>query len=121
MYQHRIKSVEFELITPNMANISGALSEDLKALAKETNAVTTDVTLAAAPNASLEMSENDDRVRGLVDYANNGGGDIKVRIEGIRRAVHTKDTFKEVSVDSVFLEGTSPEGIADALKKLLTP
>jgi hypothetical protein len=47
-YSDRITWVEFEFITPNMANISASLSDALKGLAKNTNSVQSNLQLQAA-------------------------------------------------------------------------
>jgi len=83
-YKDEIKEIEFELITPNMANIAGALSDDLKAFARDTNTSRTKIEIASDPDASLRISRDDLRVGGLVEYASVGGGNIFVKVRGLR-------------------------------------
>jgi hypothetical protein len=66
MYTRTIKNIKFELITPNMANISAALSEDLKSLAKERIRLKHFLKL-------MQMIQyyykNDKQINSIVDYA----------------------------------------------------
>ena len=66
VYEGKISAVRFFLTTPNMANISGALAEDLKDLSKNTNAVRSELELRAHPVSALELSETNRTLTGIV-------------------------------------------------------
>lgn len=118
-YEGKVQQVGFEIITPNMSNISHCLSEDLKALAKATNTTKTNLELNAGPDSVLEIKADDPNVEGLVEYASKGGGDIKIRATGMRRSVHTSKSIQEVSIDEVEAEGNDPKALISAIKGLL--
>ena len=117
-HKKNIKKVEFELITPNMASISRTLPQDLKELAKKSNAVKSSITLESAADSALVLSENDPIVSSLADYTSDGGGNVSITLSGIKKKIHTSATVKEIEVDDAKLEGNA-EAIASILKRLL--
>jgi len=100
-YSNRITWVEFEFITPNMANISKTLADTLKILGKETNAIKEQLTLRSDPSSSLDISQQNETIRGLVEYTSEGAGDIKLKIKGIRKHFQTSNSRREVHLSGV--------------------
>lgn len=78
-YEGKITEIKFELITPNMANISSVLSEDLKNLAKSTNTGRTQLCITSSPDSALNLKKSDEQIDGLVKYSSEGGGNISFR------------------------------------------
>lgn len=113
----KIQEVEFSLVTPNMANISATLPKELKALAKDTNSTKTGVKLEADPASALSLSKDDAEIKGLVEYASKGGGDISLRVRGIRRKIKTAKSVTTVEISE--LEASDPHVAASVLKTLL--
>jgi hypothetical protein len=117
-YQGKIQEIDFELVTPNMANISGVLPENLRQFAKLTNAVKSHVAITSDRASSLKISQDDPVLNALVEYSSEGGGDISLRLAGIKKKVHTSRSVREVTIDEAVLQGT-PENVASILKELL--
>lgn len=115
----RVQEVEFEIITPNMANISGSLSDDLKKFAKETNSIKNKITISADKSSALHVSHNNPTVNGLVDYSSQGGGNISIKLKGVKKKITTSKTIKEFSIEESSLIG-EPNQIVKILKELLT-
>lgn len=118
-HQGKIKSVEFEIITPNMANISGTLPEELKEFAKQTNSTKNKLKIEADPEAPLRLEEGNKTLQGLVNYSSEGGGNISLKIDGLKKKYHTSKTVKEISLDGIEMHGNA-EQVAAALKDLLS-
>lgn len=118
-HEGKIQEVEFEIITPNMANISGVLPQNLKDFARETNSVRNKISIEADPSSSLKIDDSNSTVAGLVDYSSEGGGDISIKVSGYRKKIHTSTTVKEIEVDELALQG-EPSEIAKALKEILS-
>lgn len=116
-YEGKIQSVEFEIITPNMANISAALDQNLKDLAKHTNTAKTHVALEANPGTALSIKGDDKMLDGLVNYSASGGGDVKIRVVGLRKTIHTSRSVKTVEIDE--FEASDPKVAVQMLKALL--
>lgn len=114
----KIKSVEFEIVTPNMANISGTLPDDLKAFAKLTNSTRNTLKIESEPEAPLHLEEDNTALMGLVDYSSEGGGNISLKIDGVQRKYQTSRTVKEISIGEIEMSGGS-EQIANIMKELL--
>lgn len=118
-YKGRITQIEFELISPNMSNISASLTLDLAALNRSTNTQRTNLQLNSDTNATLTPSAEDPLIGGLVRYSSEGGGDITIRAMGVRKKIHTARGVNEVMIDEVLVEGASPEQLADVFRDLL--
>lgn len=117
-YKNRITWIEFEFITPNMANISKTLADTLKNLGKETNAVKEELSLTSDAGSSLDISPENETIQGLVEYTSQGGGDITLKIKGIRKRMHTSKSTKEVHLSGLELTA-SPEQISQIIKDAL--
>lgn len=117
-YEGRIKSVEFEIITPNMANISGSLSDDLKDFAKATNSVRNKLKIESDPEAPLHLEESNRTLQGLVNYSSEGGGNISLKIDGVKKTYHTSKTVREIQLGNMEIQGNAQE-VASVIKELL--
>lgn len=118
-YKGKIQEVDFELVTPNMANISSVLPEDLRRFAKCTNAVKSRLAITSDASSALNIDTSDPVINALVDYSSEGGGDIALRLAGVKKRVHTSRSVREVTIDEAVLQGT-PENVSSILKELLS-
>lgn len=118
-YQDRIIAVEFELITPNLANISGKLSDELKDFAKTTNSQKTNMKIQSDKSSSLDIEEENKNIDGLVDYSSEGGGDIKFRIKNLKKTISLGESVKTIEIDNIYLSGINSKEISGLLKDLL--
>lgn len=117
-YGNRITWVEFEFITPNMANISHTLAKTLKNLGKETNAVREQLTLRSDSASSLDISPQNATIQGLVEYTSQGAGDIKLKIKGIRKRFQTSSSRREVHLTGVEITASATD-IAQIIRDAL--
>ena len=117
-YRGRLSRIRFEMVAPNMANISSTLKVDLRRLNRESNCQKTNLELEATKGASLEINETNELIDSCVEYASLGGGDIAIKIKGIKKEVRTSSTVKTVEVDELLLEGASTN-IVGVLEQLL--
>ena len=108
-FENKLTSVRFELISPNMANISNTLTVNLKQLNKETNSHRTNVEVNSPDGTALEIEKDNEMVNGLVEYASKGGGDISIKVRGIRKRTHTSSAVKTVEVDEMTVDNLSYE------------
>lgn len=117
-HKGKIKSVEFEIITPNMANISGSLSDEVKAFAKATNSTRNKLKITSDPEAPLHLEESNVTLQGLVSYSSEGGGNISLKIDGVKKIYHTSRAVKEISLGETEVSGSAKE-VVGLLKELL--
>jgi hypothetical protein len=117
-HRGKIKRVEFELVTPNMASISKALPEDLRAFAKKTNAVKSTLAIEADPGASLVLDKADATVDGLNSYTSDGGGSVSITLNGVKKKINTSNEVKEIEIDDAKLDG-SADDIVKVLRELM--
>lgn len=106
------------MVTPNMANISHTLSEDLKALAKTSNSAVTDLVMNATEGGSLNITPQNERIQDLVDYSSKGGGTIKVKFKGVRNREDTNNKHSSMVIQEGELEGY-PKDLAEFIDKAL--
>ena len=69
----------------------------------------------------LTFKEGEEPVTSLVEYASQGGGNIKMRVKGIRRKISTSDTITEIVIEDLEFE-FEPENlkaIKDIFKEML--
>jgi hypothetical protein len=116
----RIKDIHFELITPNMSNISDVLSDDLKSFAKTTNTAQTNLIIHADPDSSITVDSSDPNLRGLVSYSSEGGGNISIKVRGVSKRYHTKKSKKHIELTELEIEGKNPEEIVKIIKEMLS-
>jgi len=109
--KNKVIAVDFELVTPNMSNISAGLSDDLKALQKTTNTQKTNLKLQSDKDSSLDLSENNNLIGELVTYASRGGGNIKCKIRGYKRSINTSKNIKQESADEIIIENSNSKNI----------
>jgi len=118
-YANKVTSVEFDVITPNMANISSSLTEDYKEFLKSTNSSGSSIKMKSDDNGYLHLEKSNSSLDGLVDYSSEGGGNISIKVEGYKKKFKTSKTVKEISMGEFVLEGDS-EVIVQTLKELLS-
>lgn len=114
-HRGKIKSVKFELISPNMANISKCLKVDLKQINLDTNSHRTCIELNAADDAVLEIRDDNEMIDGMVEYASEGGGDISLKINGFKRSIHTQKTNRTIEIDEFTVENLNAQSLETLL------
>ncbi|BFR49346.1 hypothetical protein RVX_R24070 [Nitratidesulfovibrio sp. HK-II] len=114
-YSGRVRYVEFSLVTPNMSSITKTLSGQLKALAKNTLSAKTGLKIEAPQSGYLDLSPENEELGGLVDYSAEGGGEIAMKINGMRVPIRTSNYPITLAVDDVVLRAND----VDELVKIL--
>jgi hypothetical protein len=117
-YQGRIKRVRFEMVSPNMANISRVLEIDLKQLNRESNSQRTSIQLEAVDGASLELRPDNPLIAGCIEYASAGGGDIAIKVTGLKKEIRTSTSVSTVAIDNLEMELPKKDALA-ALNRIL--
>lgn len=104
-YKNAITKVTFDLVSPNMANISQALKVDLSALSKRTNTQRTALQLNSDPNSALNLEPKDEELASVVGYASEGGGDIRIKARGIKKTISTHKSTKTIEIGEIEFSG----------------
>jgi len=118
-YKKEIKEVEFELVTPNIARIAETLSDQFKDFAKRTNTIRSKINIASDQDASLNISQEDSNLEGLVHYASEGGGSITVKVASLRKSLKTSDSIRTIELRDTQISGNTPEELASILRGLM--
>ena len=107
-----------DIIKPNITNISKSLKEGVKSLSDSTNSLRTRIELNAPEDQVLEgINSENDQIKALSDYSVNGGGDVSLRVKGIKKRVKTSKSVRSFEADSLHLEG-QPDVVAELFKKI---
>ncbi|EAP87943.1 hypothetical protein [Croceibacter atlanticus] len=118
-YQGRIKLIDFEIIKPNMSRISQSIKATLKPLIQNTNSHKTHVKLSAPEQGVLENIDKENKqVEGLVSYSSEGGGNITMKVLGLKSRIKTKNMAKTKKINELQLKG-SPEQIIKVWKDIV--
>lgn len=117
-YRGRVKRVRFEMVSPNMANISHVLEVDLKQLNRDSNSQRTSIELQAVDGASLELSPNNPLIAGCVEYASLGGGDIAIKVTGLKKEIRTSTSVSTVAIENLEMALPKKDALA-ALNRIL--
>ena len=80
-----------------------ALSDELKDFVRATNSTQTDLKIVADPDSSILVDANDQKMKGLVKYSSEGGGNISLKLRGFSRRVHTKKSKRRVDIDEAVI------------------
>ena len=117
-YQNQIISVNFELISPNMANISKTLNLDLARLNADTNSHRTDLKLNSSEGSTLEINQENPLVNSLVDYSSEGGGNIELKLKGLKKVIRTPKSVREISIDELSAQNLTQEQLKWLFEKI---
>lgn len=114
----KVLRLRFEMVAPNMANISRALKIDLRQLNRDTNAQQTNIELEAPAGGALEVSPQNELIDGCVEYSSLGGGDIAIKVKGMRKEIRTSTSVRSIEIEELTLHAPAPDLLA-ALTQLL--
>ncbi len=118
-YKGRVTQVTFDLISPNMANISKNLKLNLKEIYEDTNTHKTRLQLNSDKDHHLQIDESSKFVNSLVEYSSEGAGNIAMRVKGLREQLHTAQSITEFSIDEQLLKSKDWDALNDAFSEIL--
>ncbi|MGI6394522.1 MAG: hypothetical protein ACOX2F_07325 [bacterium] len=123
-HKGKIKSIRFELVSPNMPDLYSNMQLDLKALKENVNVANTTVVLEANASGVLCVPENNPFINGAVRYTEEGCGNVKITVKGSnrRKTIETNDQKRtiECAFDELGIEfkNAAPEQIK-AVSKII--
>lgn len=118
-FKGKVTQVSFDLVSPNLANITKNLKIDLKQIYEDTNAHKTKLELTSDKNGHLAMDETSKLVSSIVDYSSEGGGNIAVKVAGYNKKFHTSESITTFNIDEQLLKGTDWDALDEAFREIL--
>lgn len=120
----RVEGVDriiFELIKPNITNISERFKGDMRELIDSTNSHETTLSLRSPQRGTLDdINEQNERVKALVDYSSEGGGNIKYKFKNDRRVYQTSDNIKVETIQTTFeAANATPDSLDFFIKSIM--
>jgi hypothetical protein len=118
-YENRIKQLDFELIRPNMSNISSKIDDQLKQLENSVDAHKLNLKLQSSRDGNLVIDRDNQQIDGLVEYASLGGGNVSFKVKGLRKKVKTAKTPKEINIDELEVKNLDANDLINILKFIM--
>ncbi len=99
-----ISGIQFTITYPNLPSARKEIGETLKALTRSTNSGKTVLQLSSAGKGPLEIAEDDEYLKDLVDYSAEGGSEIKIKETKSRSfsSLDTKPITRIIEDESLF-------------------
>lgn len=111
-HKDEITYINFQYVKPNLADISSSLPEDFKDFSENVNSHESHLSIKAPNNGTLEsINKSNKNINGLVKYASEGAGTIKLKAKGVRKMLNTKENPVIQEVDELSIEGAPYQAI----------
>lgn len=93
----------------------------MRELIESTNSHETTLSLHSPKRGTLdEINEKNDRVKALVDYSSEGGGNIKYKFKNDRKVYQTSDNIKVETIHTSFeAENATPDSLEFFIKSIM--
>jgi hypothetical protein len=122
-YQGKIVQLRFDLISPNLANISKSIQPSLRAILEQQREMMGSHRVGfefnSAENSTLRILKGNRMVSSAAEYVAEGGGEGELRVRGIKKKIRTNETLREISIEEVVLSGKSEQLMAE-FRRLLS-
>ena len=118
-HREDIQQVKFEIITPNLAEIYKSLNKDLLNLAQDTNSLKTELQLSTGADSHLEISQDNETINALVETAIQGGGNISIKLKGLKKRKYLKNKQKQIEIDELEINNLTEAQLTALFNKLL--
>ena len=94
-----VVKIKFEIIKPNMSNISSRLDQEIKEVIEDLNSHKSTITFEATSNGTLEnVNQANVKLNNMVNYATDGGGNASVKFKD-KTTYTTKKNIKKKTVE----------------------
>ena len=100
-YPERVQKISFDLIRPNLSNISSKIDKEIKKLQLETNSHKTKIEFESNMDSNLNIKKDNHQLENLIDYASKGGGPISVKIQGLSRRIKTSKSTETIRINTL--------------------
>lgn len=118
-YENRITSLRFDIVRPNLSDITKTLGEDIKGVMNQTNSVGAKFELNAPEGRALEnINEDNQDLRSLTDSSVLGASDVTMKIQGVLRPITTNSTVMKIFVKEATIESKNGD-ISDIIRGLI--
>lgn len=101
-----IRSLKFEFVSPNMANLNSELMVDLKGFRDKNNSQRTSLELSVdikQSESSIEVSEEDEDIQKMVNYVSEGAGDITLHRRSKKEGIKMNENVRKIEIDESLL------------------
>ena len=118
--KNEVVKISFEIIKPNVSNISGALTDDIKGLIDKYHSHKTVLSMEASSSGQLiNINKNDKDMSSLADYTAKGGGRSFVKFKDKTTYDSRKHIKKKIQKTLLDLKNSTQEQLSDLIGKIL--
>lgn len=117
-HKGQIKMVEFDMISPNMSNISEKSEWPLREIRDQYNATRQKVRLENTAGSSIAVKK-DKLIVSMADYSLSGGGKTRFKLKGIRGYKSLSDDKISIEFDDIEVEVDDPKKFREIANILL--
>ena len=119
-YEGKITTLKFDLIKPNMANISNKAVEAIKMLKSNMNSHKTSIGFTAPSKGRLEnLNQSNEELKSIVEYSAETGTVPTIKVKGYQKRIKTTKNEKVVKIDELTIKGSSMEELVRVFKGLI--
>lgn len=94
-----VVKIRFEIIKPNMSNLSSSLDQEIKEVIEDLNSHKSTITFEATSNGTLEnVNQANVKLNNMVNYATDGGGNASVKFKD-KTTYTTKKNIRKKTVE----------------------
>ena len=118
--KNEVVKISFEIIKPNVSNISGALTDDIKGLIDKYHSHKTVLSMEASSSGQLiNISKDDKDMSGLADYTSEGGGRSYVKFKDKSIYDSRKHIKKKIQETLLDLKNSTQEQLSNLIRQIL--
>jgi hypothetical protein len=109
-HSNKITYIDFQFVRPNLAKISKSLNETFRNFSSDVNSHESHLSIKAPASGVLEnLTEDNETLKGLTDYSADGGGNVKIKVKGIRKQINTNEKPLILEIDEMDIEGVGEQ------------
>jgi hypothetical protein len=117
-HKGQITVVEFDMISPNMSNISDKSQWPLKEIREQYNATRQKLRLENTESTSIDLKK-DDLISSMAEYSALGGGKTRFKLKGFRAYKSLSEDKVSIELEDLDIESDDPSQFRDIASTLM--
>lgn len=116
-HKGKIEVVEFDMISPNMSNISSKVKWPLQEIRDQYNATRQKVRLENNAGTSIDI-KRDEMITSMADYSSQGCGTTKFKVKGLTGYKSLSDDKMKIEVEGLEFESSDNQAVLSLINTL---
>ncbi|NMB53361.1 MAG: hypothetical protein GYA15_01555 [Leptolinea sp.] len=98
-YKGSISNIRFELLAPNMSDVTKNVSEQFNDFQRRINSTQTTLDFSSDKDSCLNLDPNDETLQGFARYSTEGGGGTSIQVKGKKKRIALTENPKGVAIE----------------------